>query len=88
MRSALSPMRDTASPSSSPVQDIPLIQAGQQRTKSRLGCQKNVLKFDFKEIFHHPMTIIGNFPYNIGSQILFKVLENRDLVLDVICIPI
>ncbi|MBU8892379.1 MAG: 16S rRNA (adenine(1518)-N(6)/adenine(1519)-N(6))-dimethyltransferase RsmA [Bacteroidales bacterium] len=46
---------------------------------------RNVLKFDFKEIFHHPMTIIGNFPYNIGSQILFKVLENRDMVLDVVC---
>jgi 16S rRNA (adenine1518-N6/adenine1519-N6)-dimethyltransferase len=27
--------------------------------------------------------IIGNFPYNISSQILFRVLENRDLVLQV-----
>lgn len=46
---------------------------------------KNVLKFDLKEIFHDPMTIIGNFPYNISSQIFFKVLENRDLVTDVVC---
>ena len=47
--------------------------------------QKNFLKFDLKEIFKSPMTIIGNFPYNISSQIFFKVLENRDLVLDVVC---
>ena len=29
-------------------------------------------------------TVIGNFPYNISSQILFKVLENRDRVPEVI----
>jgi 16S rRNA (adenine1518-N6/adenine1519-N6)-dimethyltransferase len=29
-------------------------------------------------------TIIGNFPYNISSQILFKALENRDRVPEVI----
>lgn len=46
---------------------------------------KNILKFDLKEYFSDPMTIIGNFPYNISSQIFFKVLENRDLVLDVVC---
>lgn len=46
---------------------------------------KNILKFDLKELFSDPMTIIGNFPYNISSQIFFKVLENRDLVLDVVC---
>ena len=32
-----------------------------------------------------PFAIIGNFPYNISSQILFKVLENRDLVPEVVC---
>ncbi len=46
---------------------------------------KNFLKFDIKEFFQGPITIIGNFPYNISSQILFKVLENRNLVLDVVC---
>lgn len=46
---------------------------------------KNVLKFDLKDVFKEPLTIIGNFPYNISSQIFFKVLENRDLVLDVVC---
>ena len=35
---------------------------------------KNFLKFNIKEIFYNPLTIIGNFPYNISSQIFFKVL--------------
>lgn len=39
------------------------------------------LKCDFKEIFgEQPLSIIGNFPYNISSQIFFKVLENRNQV--------
>lgn len=39
------------------------------------------LKSDFKEIFgEQPLSIIGNFPYNISSQIFFKVLENRNQV--------
>ncbi len=31
-------------------------------------------------MFPGGVNIIGNFPYNISSQIFFKVLENRDLV--------
>lgn len=46
---------------------------------------KNFLKFELSDTFKEPFTIIGNFPYNISSQIFFKVLENRDLVLDVVC---
>lgn len=38
------------------------------------------LKIDLSERFTEPVAVIGNFPYNISSQILFKVLENRDLV--------
>ncbi|HRI79567.1 MAG TPA: rRNA adenine N-6-methyltransferase family protein, partial [Cyclobacteriaceae bacterium] len=30
--------------------------------------------------FHGPLHIIGNFPYNISSQIFFRVLERRDRV--------
>ena len=33
-----------------------------------------------RERFPEGLKIIGNFPYNISSQIFFKVLENRDLV--------
>lgn len=31
-----------------------------------------------------PMGIIGNFPYNISTQILFQVYENRDLVMEMV----
>lgn len=31
-------------------------------------------------VFPSPFVIIGNFPYNISSQILFKVLENRNKI--------
>lgn len=43
--------------------------------------EKDVLKYDLQETFNHePFAIIGNFPYNISSQILFKTLEYRDQV--------
>lgn len=45
---------------------------------------KDFLKFPFKEKFSEPVGIIGNFPYNISSQIFFKVLENRNLVPEVV----
>ena len=38
------------------------------------------LQLDLRERFPQGLKIIGNFPYNISSQIFFKVLENRDLV--------
>ena len=38
------------------------------------------LKMDLREKFEAPLRVIGNFPYNISSQIFFKVIENRDLV--------
>ena len=46
---------------------------------------KDFLKFELKETFKQPLTIIGNFPYNISSQIFFKILENRDIVMDTVC---
>ena len=40
--------------------------------------QENVLKYDFSTAFGtRPFAIIGNFPYNISTQIVFKTLENR-----------
>jgi 16S rRNA (adenine1518-N6/adenine1519-N6)-dimethyltransferase len=42
------------------------------------------LEYPFEKIFHEPFAIIGNFPYNISTQILFKVLEHRDLVPEVV----
>ena len=43
------------------------------------------LKLDISTIFKtNSFSIIGNFPYNISSQILFKVLENKDFVTEVV----
>ncbi|MAB48481.1 MAG: 16S rRNA (adenine(1518)-N(6)/adenine(1519)-N(6))-dimethyltransferase [Flavobacteriaceae bacterium] len=40
--------------------------------------EKDFLKYDLTEIFKdQPFAIIGNFPYNISSQIVFKTLEMR-----------
>ena len=39
------------------------------------------LKLDLKKIFNHEdLGITGNFPYNISSQIVFKVLDNYDII--------
>lgn len=38
------------------------------------------LQLDFSQYFGKKMAVIGNYPYNISSQILFKVLEERDRV--------
>ncbi len=38
------------------------------------------LKMDLRESFPEGVSVIGNFPYNISSQIFFKVVENRDLI--------
>lgn len=35
---------------------------------------------DMQKPFDEPFTVIGNFPYNISTQILFKVLEWKDEV--------
>ena len=42
------------------------------------------LRYDLSTLFHERFSIIGNFPYNISSQILFKVFDNRDNVTEVV----
>ncbi len=39
---------------------------------------EDFLEFDIKKIIPGKFNVIGNFPYNISSQILFKVLDNRN----------
>lgn len=42
---------------------------------------KDFLKYNIKEVFGgEPFAIIGNFPYNISSQIVFRALELRDQI--------
>ena len=42
--------------------------------------EKDFLKLDLDAYFKRDVSIIGNFPYNISSQIFFKILENRNKV--------
>jgi 16S rRNA (adenine1518-N6/adenine1519-N6)-dimethyltransferase len=39
---------------------------------------------DMQKPWQEPFTVVGNFPYNISSQILFKVLEWKDQVESVV----
>lgn len=41
---------------------------------------QDFLKMPLHEMFPNGVKVIGNFPYNISSQIFFKILENRDIV--------
>ncbi|GHV67517.1 ribosomal RNA small subunit methyltransferase A [Bacteroidia bacterium] len=43
------------------------------------------LEMDCRQFFQSSFSIIGNFPYHISSQIFFKVLENRELIPQIVC---
>jgi len=38
---------------------------------------KDILKLDLNEVFDEEFVLFGNFPYNISSQILFKMIEYK-----------
>ena len=40
------------------------------------------LKYDLDET---PLSIVGNFPYNISSQLFFKIWDDRSVVEEVVC---
>lgn len=43
------------------------------------------LKAKITDWYQEPFSVIGNLPYNISSQIFFRIIENRDLVHQVVC---
>ena len=43
------------------------------------------LKLNINHLFSGPYSVIGNFPYNISSQIFFKILDDRDRIPEVVC---
>ncbi len=46
---------------------------------------EDFLKFNISRIPFSKYSIIGNFPYNISSQIFFKILEEKDKIDEVVC---
>ena len=54
------------------------------------GMQGRLLQADFlhlhlEKIFPERFSVIGNFPYNISSQIFFKILDYRERIPEVVC---
>jgi 16S rRNA (adenine1518-N6/adenine1519-N6)-dimethyltransferase len=46
--------------------------------------QRDFLRADLERIAPGPIAVIGNFPYNISTQIVFKVLDERHRVTEVV----
>jgi len=47
--------------------------------------EADILAFDFASLTEEPFSVIGNFPYNISSQIFFRLLDYRSQVEQVVC---
>lgn len=47
--------------------------------------EADFLRLDIHTLFKGNYRVIGNFPYNISSQIFFKILEDNELVPEVVC---
>ena len=41
---------------------------------------EDFLSLNIKGLFDGQFAVIGNYPYNISSQIIFKVLENKEFI--------
>jgi 16S rRNA (adenine1518-N6/adenine1519-N6)-dimethyltransferase len=50
-----------------------------------LMVEKDFLKLDMDELTTGSFHVIGNFPYNISSQIFFRVLKYRERIPSVVC---
>jgi 16S rRNA (adenine1518-N6/adenine1519-N6)-dimethyltransferase len=46
--------------------------------------ERDFLQADLGALGDGPLAVIGNFPYNISTQIVFKVLEERDRVTELV----
>ncbi len=47
--------------------------------------EADFLKMDLGTIFPGKFLVIGNFPYNISSQIFFRILDHKDSIPEVVC---
>jgi 16S rRNA (adenine1518-N6/adenine1519-N6)-dimethyltransferase len=47
--------------------------------------RQDFLRTDLQNLLKDNTCIIGNLPYNISSQIFFKVLENKEQITQVVC---
>ncbi|ALJ05357.1 16S rRNA methyltransferase [Pseudalgibacter alginicilyticus] len=62
------------------TESVEFLQANYLNLASRI-IEKDFLQFDLNTVFKgQQFAIIGNFPYNISTQIVFKTLEMRDQI--------
>lgn len=47
--------------------------------------EADFLHYDFGKVIEGKYIVAGNFPYNISSQIFFKILPERNKVVEVVC---
>lgn len=45
----------------------------------------DILSAPVDQLFNNSYAVIGNFPYNISSQLFFKILESKHLVKETVC---
>ncbi len=64
--------------------DIDCINVIKEKFKNIDVIHDDFLQINLSEINFKEYSIIGNFPYNISSQILFKVLENRNNICELV----
>jgi 16S rRNA (adenine1518-N6/adenine1519-N6)-dimethyltransferase len=62
---------------------IPVLQKQFPALGNRL-IHQDFLKFDWSVLPDGDIIVVGNFPYNISSQILFTVLDEKDRVIQVV----
>ncbi len=65
------------------TESVAYLQEHYPQLSSRI-ISEDFLKFDLQQLFNEPFAVIGNFPYNISSQIFFKVLDYRNQIPEVI----
>lgn len=41
---------------------------------------QDFLQLNLKEHFSEPLAVVGNFPYNISTQIVFKIIEDKEQI--------
>lgn len=46
---------------------------------------RDFLELELDKLFADNLIIIGNFPYNISSQIFFRILDHRNQIAQVVC---
>ncbi len=45
----------------------------------------DILRVPLSDFLPKPFAIIGNFPYNISSQLFFRILDHRNLIVETVC---